>query len=51
LKQVESNDSEPIILKALIFKYNFDFGSEDSIEFHSSLNNTKNTEVFKAEAI
>jgi hypothetical protein len=42
----ESNDSEPIILKSLCFKYNFDLGSEDSLNFHYSLNSAKNNNVF-----
>ena len=48
---IDSDSSEPIILKALKFKYNFDFGSKHSIEFHNSLNSTKNTDVFKAEVV
>ena len=34
-----------------MLRYNLDHGSEDSLEFHSLLNNTKHITVFSTEAI
>ena len=44
-------ESEPIEFKYLEFKYNFSYGSQDSIELHDALNKCKDKEIFKSEGL
>jgi len=44
-------DELPTVLQKINFKYNFEIGSTDSLDFHIALSNVKDVTVFTSETL
>jgi len=50
-KEVDESLKKPIILKRIKFKYNYAYGSADSMNLLMALNNSEHKEIFATEAL
>ena len=50
-RNLKPQNEMPVFLQKINFKYNFEIGSSDSLDFHIALSNVKEANVFTSETI